>query len=222
MRNEPVVFGYNGRRPADAALIWAANEAKRRGTRLVVLYAANYPGMALPPGPGLWEREPGALDAAREVTDRGVSKVVVLHPELSVSGTTVVTSPTQTVPGARSPVVVGTDGSPTASSAVAFAADTAVSNSARLEVICCTGEVPVPVVSAELLRQSAEDILGDIRDSLKETHPDLQVTTRMQEGRPEPVLLESSADAGLLVPRFPRSWRVHVDDGRLGRVRGRP
>jgi len=94
MRSKLVV-GHNGRGPAGEALIWAANEAKRRSTRLVVVYAANYPGMALPPGPGLWEREPGALDAAREVTDGGVSEVVAAHPELSVSGKTVVTSPVQ-------------------------------------------------------------------------------------------------------------------------------
>ena len=42
---------------------------------VVVVFAANYPGMTLPPGPGLFELEPGALGAATDVTDAGVAEV---------------------------------------------------------------------------------------------------------------------------------------------------
>ena len=66
---------------------------------------------------------------------------------------------TATAVGARGRVVVGTDGSDRAASAVAFAADFAATRSASVEVICCTGELSVPVVSQEDLRRSAEEIL---------------------------------------------------------------
>jgi len=46
-----------------------------------------------------------------------------------------------TVVGPKNRVVVGTDGSERAASAVAFAADFAASRSASMDVICCTGEL---------------------------------------------------------------------------------
>lgn len=64
----PVVVGYNGRPHAKEALVWAAAEASRRDVSLRVVYAANYPGMTLGPGPGLLDPSPGALEAAEEVT----------------------------------------------------------------------------------------------------------------------------------------------------------
>jgi nucleotide-binding universal stress UspA family protein len=103
------------------------------------------------------------------------------------------------VVGAGRRVVVGTDGSDRAASAVAFAADFAASRSASMEVICCTGELSVPVVSQEELRRSAADILERTCASLVETHPRLTVMTRLEEGVPEPSLVGASADAGLLV-----------------------
>ena len=63
-----------------AALAWAAAEAARREAPLVVLYAANYPGMTVEPGPGLLHRDPGALEAAEEVTARGVAEALEAHP----------------------------------------------------------------------------------------------------------------------------------------------
>ena len=167
--------------------------------------------MTLPAGSGLVELEPGALDAAREITDIGVAEVRATHPDLIAIGRTVVTSPTQalveesaeasllvlgsrgrgsvlatllgsisfavasgahcpvvvvkeggaaTAVGAGGRVVVGTDGSDRAASAVAFAADFAASRSASVEVICCTGELSVPVVSQEDLRRAAAEIVG--------------------------------------------------------------
>jgi hypothetical protein len=53
MGQMPVVVGYNGKKDASEALDWAAEEALHRAAALVVLFAANYPGMTLPPRPGL-------------------------------------------------------------------------------------------------------------------------------------------------------------------------
>jgi nucleotide-binding universal stress UspA family protein len=95
MSQMPVVVGYNGKKHASEALDWAAEEALHRAAALIVLFAANYPGMTLPPGPGLFELEPGALDAATEVTDIGVAQVRTAYPDLIAIGRTVVTSPTE-------------------------------------------------------------------------------------------------------------------------------
>jgi nucleotide-binding universal stress UspA family protein len=88
-----VVVGWNGKSHAGVALEWGAQDAARRGLPLLVLYAANYPGMTMEPGEGLLAREPGALEAAYEVTARGVAEARALHPRLDVYGATEVTSP---------------------------------------------------------------------------------------------------------------------------------
>lgn len=246
----PVVVGYNGRRHAQEALQWAATEARCRSARLIVLFAANYPGMVGPRGPGLLEMEPSALEAAREVTAQGVSQVVKMFPDLPVTGSTEVTSPAQalldlsseasllvmgsrgrgsvlagllgsvaftvagsarcplvvvkegcgtTVAGPEEGVIVGTDGSDTAAAAVGFAADHALSHSAPLEIVCCIGEVIVPVAAPASIRESAEQILKYSRSSLAKTHPELRVSTRVAEGVPERVLVDASPGMGLMV-----------------------
>ena len=90
-----VVVGYNGRSHSREALAWAAEEAARRALPLIVLFAANYPGMNVEPGPGLFERDPQALDAAYEVTERGVAEALAIQPGLEVLGATEVTSAAQ-------------------------------------------------------------------------------------------------------------------------------
>ncbi len=90
-----VVVGYNGRDHSRKALAWAAEEAARRAVPLIVLFAANYPGMNVEPGPGLFERDPQALDAAYEVTERGVAEALAIQPGLEVLGATEVTSAAQ-------------------------------------------------------------------------------------------------------------------------------
>lgn len=90
-----VVVGYNGKEHARTALAWAAGEAARRHAPLMVLFAANYPGMTVEPGPGLFHRDPGALEAAEEVTARGVAEALAAHPDLVVVGATEVTGPAQ-------------------------------------------------------------------------------------------------------------------------------
>ncbi len=87
-----VVAGYNGKAHSRLAVRWAAHEASRRDVPMVVLYAANYPGMTGAPGSGLHHRDPGALEAAEEVTARGVAEAVATCPDLEVFGATEVTS----------------------------------------------------------------------------------------------------------------------------------
>ena len=72
-----VVVGYNGKEHSAAALAWGAAEAIRLDAPLLVLYAANYPGMTADPGPGLMHREPGALEAAEELAKEGISVEIV-------------------------------------------------------------------------------------------------------------------------------------------------
>jgi nucleotide-binding universal stress UspA family protein len=88
-----VVVGYNGKAHSRVAVAWGAREAASLDRPLVVLYAANYSGMTGDPGPGLHHRDPGALEAADEVTARGVAEAVAAQPGLDVVGATEVTSP---------------------------------------------------------------------------------------------------------------------------------
>lgn len=246
----PVVVGYNGTKPADEAVLWAANEAVQRGLPLVVLYAANFPGMTLPPGGGQLESETGALDAAKEMTTRGVAEARTAQPDLEVRGESTASSPTRalveassrasvvvvgsrgrgTVAGAflgsvsftvaagavcpvvivkrdtstrtvgpEHRVVVGTDGSLPAASAVKFAADVAADRSADLHLICGTGDPATLTFDQEQLRTSAEQILRDARADACRSYPQLTPVTQVTDGTPEQALTDASADAGLLV-----------------------
>jgi nucleotide-binding universal stress UspA family protein len=91
----PVVVGYNGKEHSRDAVTWAAAEASRRDVPLLVVYAANFPGMTLGPGPGLLDPDPTALEASQEVTTRGVAEARQAHPDLAVAGNTEVTSPSE-------------------------------------------------------------------------------------------------------------------------------
>lgn len=93
----PVVVGYNGRPHAREALAWAAAEASRRDVPLVVMNAANYPGMTLGPAPGLLDPSPRGLEADEEITAAGVAEALVLQPRLHVSGVTLATAPADTL-----------------------------------------------------------------------------------------------------------------------------
>lgn len=245
-----VVVGYNGKKHSQIALAWGAEEAVRRDAPLLVLYAANYPGMTLEPGPGLLHREPGALEAAEEVTARGVSEALDAHPGLRLLGATEVTSPSRALSeashnaslvvlgsrghgrvagallgsvafavasrsgcpvivvkdesanrpvGPKHRVVVGTDGSAEAASAVGFAADRAAMASASLEVVTSTGGRQAEEVDERELRDRAERIAESAADRVRETRPELTVTTRVEECPAELTLVDASADAGLVV-----------------------
>lgn len=245
-----VVVGFNGRDHAAVALTQAVREASRLSAPLVVLYAANYPGMTLEPGPGLLRREPGALAAAEEVTAHGVALAHASDPGLDVFGATEVTSPSKAlveasrdaalvVLGSRGygpvagallgsvafaaasaavcpvqvvkdealdrlagpgrPVVVGTDGSPSARAAVRFAAGHAAGVSAALEVVTCTGGHQVEDVDEAELRASAEHIAAATAGDVRRSHPEVTVTTRVQDCPAEVTLVDASREAGLVV-----------------------
>jgi nucleotide-binding universal stress UspA family protein len=245
-----VVVGYNGKGHSRTALAWGAEEAARRDAPLLVLFAANYPGMTAEPGPGLLHRDPGALEAAEEVTQRGVSEALDAYPGLRVAGATEVTSPARALAeagddadllvlgsrgygrvigallgsvafnvaararcpvivvkdeapvqpvGARHPVVVGTDGSPTAMAAVRFAAERAATASAGLEVITCTGGHQVRDVDEQDLRATASRIAETAADHAREIQPHLRVSIRTEDCPAEVTLIDASADAGLVV-----------------------
>lgn len=244
----PVVVGFHDRPHSREALTWAAEEATTRGLPLLVLYAANYPGMIVPEG-AHFETDSGALAAANEVTARGVAQAVTERPGIVVSGQTDVTSPARalveassaatllvigsrgrgpvlgtllgsislvvparalcpvvvvkqecatTRPGPARRVVVGTDGSPAAGAAVAFAAQYAAGRSAELEIHCCTGEV-ARGVRAEDVRRAAEDVLASAVRSVEQDQPGVVVRARVEEGLPEEALVAASEQAGLLV-----------------------
>lgn len=246
----PVVVGYNAKPHAREALVWAAAEASRRDVPLLVVYAANYPGMTLGPGPGLLDPSPGALEAAEEVTARGVTEALTAQPGLRVAGATNVTSPTQTLirasadagllvigtrghgrvlgpllgsvaftvaAHARCPVivvkadtrlrlvglvrevVVGADGSPGAAGAVRFAADHAAATSSPLRIITCTGEPTPAGVSADELLGTAQQIADASRQVVHRTHPQLDVATVVEHGLAEQTLVDTAADARLVV-----------------------
>ena len=108
-----VVVGYNGKDHSRAPLVWGAREAVRRQAPLVVLYAANYPGMTVDPGPGLLHRDAEALEAAEEVTARGVTEALDAAPGIWVAGATEVTSPSRALTEAGSSaalIVLGSRG----------------------------------------------------------------------------------------------------------------
>jgi nucleotide-binding universal stress UspA family protein len=90
-----VVVGFNSKEHSRAALVWAAADAARRDVPLVVLFAANYPGMTVEPTTASHHREPGALEAAEEVTAAGVAEALKTHPRLRVVGATELTSPSR-------------------------------------------------------------------------------------------------------------------------------
>jgi nucleotide-binding universal stress UspA family protein len=245
-----VVCGYNGKEHSRVALAWAAEEAARRNAPLLVLFAANYSGMTIEPGPGLLERDPRALQDAEEVTARGVFEAIETCPAVRIAGATEVTSPSRAlteasedaalvVLGSRGygrvigallgsvafavaararcpvivvkdesigrrvgpgrPVVVGTDGSAEAATAVSFAADRAVLASAALDIVTCTGGHQVRDVDEHALRVSAERIATSAGDRLRTVHPGLTVTTRVEDCPAEVTLVDASATAGLVV-----------------------
>jgi nucleotide-binding universal stress UspA family protein len=141
---DAVVVGYNGKEHSRVAVVWAAREAVRRDRPLVVLHAANYPGMTGPPGPGLLHRDPGALDAAEEVTGLGVIEAVAARPGLDVVGATEVTSAVRALTDASrdaSLVVVGSRGHGRLARALLGSVSSAVASRATAPVAVVTDVV---------------------------------------------------------------------------------
>ncbi len=79
----PVVVGYDGSRPSEAALQWAARAAAHSKRRLVVLHAAervNYPEEV---SSGL-EKAPEVVSEAKQIADHGAKNIAANFPELDV------------------------------------------------------------------------------------------------------------------------------------------
>ena len=113
IRALPIVVGYCPGSHAQEALSWAVRESGHLGLPLVVLFAADYPGMATAPGPRMPALDPGALDAAHEVTARGVLDAQQRDRRITVHGRTLVTSATRSLIEASpqaSMIVVGSRG----------------------------------------------------------------------------------------------------------------
>jgi nucleotide-binding universal stress UspA family protein len=137
------VVGYNGKDHSRAALAWGAREATRLQSPLLVLFAANYPGMTVEPGPGLFHREPGALEAAEEVTALGVAEALAAHPTLWVAGATEVEGPTRALIEASeraAMVVLGSRGYGRVAGALLGSVAFAVAARARCPVIVAKDE----------------------------------------------------------------------------------
>jgi nucleotide-binding universal stress UspA family protein len=116
-------------------------------------------------------------------------------------------------PGPDQPVVVGIDGSPAASAALAFAAAVAEKASAPLTVVCAwnalaedawvdayaRGLAPEDPDLRPGERRMAQEALDAAAASVRAEHPAVDVTPILAEGPPAAALLEAGAQAGLLV-----------------------
>lgn len=111
------------------------------------------------------------------------------------------------MPDADGPVVVGVDGSPTSTLAVAFAAEEAALRDTELVAVhASTGPVStgpgdmLPLVyDTNLVEADEERLLAEATAGLTERHPDLRITRQVVRGRTRPVLIERSRGAQLMV-----------------------
>ena len=78
----PVVVGYDGSPSATSAVRWAAREARRRSTRLDVVFARDAHDTHLEPSlPGGGEN---AQAGARALAERGRGKALEVEPDVEV------------------------------------------------------------------------------------------------------------------------------------------
>jgi nucleotide-binding universal stress UspA family protein len=96
-------------------------------------------------------------------------------------------------------VVVGTDGSTEAVAALDFAGQRADAASAALEVVTCTGGHQVENIDETQLRASADRIVASGAARVRRRHPNLTVTTRVEDCPAELTLVDASTVAGLVV-----------------------
>ncbi len=97
----------------------------------------------------------------------------------------------ETEVSASLPVLVGTDGSPAARSAVAFAADWAAAAGTALHLRTCRDDAVGPDLAEEILASACRDLAG--------SHPDLEIRACTCAGPPAAALVGESARSGLLV-----------------------
>ncbi|MGB7450157.1 MAG: universal stress protein [Ornithinimicrobium sp.] len=84
--HRPIVVGYDGSSPSEAALQWAARAAEHQGRSLTVLHAAERITYTQDAGSGVWKGDEVLAEAA-EVAQFGADKVAESFPDLEVSTT---------------------------------------------------------------------------------------------------------------------------------------
>jgi nucleotide-binding universal stress UspA family protein len=106
--------------------------------------------------------------------------------------------------GLKSQVVVGVDGSPESLAALQWAADYCERFEAQL-MILVAWHIPTEHASAVAALQevdlelAASDVIKSALDQVRALHGGLEVTQQVVSGSPGKVLVQSSADAALLV-----------------------
>ncbi len=79
----PVVVGYDGSGPSEAALQWAARAAEHQDRGLTILHAAERITYTQDAGSGTWDKK-DVVRQAEEVAQRGADSVAKTNPDLSV------------------------------------------------------------------------------------------------------------------------------------------
>lgn len=107
-------------------------------------------------------------------------------------------------PSTSRPVVVGFDGSKSSSAALEWAAAQAERTGALLEIVTAwewpiAYGTPVPFPQEFDPKFDAQTLADDARREVRKSHPDLQIDTLVERGRPGTVLVRASEGAGLLV-----------------------
>lgn len=137
LTTRPVVVGYDGSPPSEAALDWAATAAAESAAGLVVLYAAAKITYAQDVGFGSWRPEE-VHEAARAVACRGAERANQAHPELVTDVKTSLAGPTVALDEASTSaqlVVVGSHGRGRVGSLLLGSTAYATSGHARCPVV---------------------------------------------------------------------------------------
>ncbi|MFF5213109.1 universal stress protein [Streptosporangium sp. NPDC000396] len=102
-------------------------------------------------------------------------------------------------------IVVGTDGSPTATAAVEWAADDAARRGRPLRIVHVMDRWPYNISASPppdwhgFMTRAGEQVLAEAAKAVKERRPDVSVTTQLIEGMPSQVLREQAGTAAELV-----------------------
>ena len=108
--------------------------------------------------------------------------------------------------GIRQQIVVGVDGSPESLTAARWAAREAGLRDLSLLLVHAF-DIPVagmlgytvPAALTDGLSESGEQILADAAQDIRQDHPDLEITSRLAQSDPRPILVEASERAVLTV-----------------------
>ncbi|HEX6987043.1 MAG TPA: universal stress protein, partial [Planctomycetaceae bacterium] len=105
-------------------------------------------------------------------------------------------------------IVVGVDGSACSDAALRFAVEEAALRKAKLRIVSAwevptaaygAGFAPVDSQLFESFRLRAEAVVEEAAEAVRSREPQVELETRVEEGQPAAVLLESARDATLIV-----------------------